>query len=100
MKSILIIIAFYAIQGQAAVATGDVCPQGFRGKVKDVVEEVGPETAFSTNKVIFTNMETTRGEVAEQVLIDVLKNGPFIIEKGKDYQVLMRNGKLCWIERI
>jgi hypothetical protein len=50
--------------------------------------------------VIFENLQTFKGDVEEQVLVDVLKNGPFKVEPGKEYRVLLRKGRLCWIEQI
>ncbi len=76
------------------------CPTQFEGKVKEVIEEVGPSTPLSTHKVIFENQTTIKGDVEETITLDVLKHGPFEIEPGHDYLVQMRNGKLCWIEKI
>ncbi len=76
------------------------CPTQFEGKVKEVLEEVGPSNPLSTQKVVFENQLTIKGEVGKTVTLDVLKYGPFSIEPGQDYQVHTRGGKLCWIEKI
>jgi hypothetical protein len=99
----IIIMMVVLLSGSAqstVTAGGGLCPEEFEGRVKEVIEEVGPDRAFSTQKVIFDNEQTIKGEVGEQVLVDILKNGPFEIEAGKEYRVLLRKGKLCWIERI
>ena len=100
-KIIFMMVIILSGSAQATMTAGEgLCPEEFEGRVKDVIEEVGPDHAFSTQKVIFSNEQTIKGEVGEQVLVDVLKNGPFEIETGKEYRVLLRKGKLCWIEQI
>jgi hypothetical protein len=85
----------------STVTVGELdCPTQFEGRVKEVMEELGPTTPLSTNKVIFQNQATIKGEVGDTVTLDVLKHGPFEIEPGKDYLVQMRKGKLCWIEKL
>ncbi len=85
----------------ATVTSGiNDCPSQFEGKVKEIVSEVGPSHAYSTQKIIFSKREDLKGESGDQVLVDILENGPFSIEKGKDYRVHLREGKLCWIEQI
>lgn len=76
------------------------CPTQFEGKVKEVMDEVGPSNPLSTQKVIFQNQANIKGEAGDTVTLDVLKHGPFSIEAGEEYLVQMRNGKLCWIEKI
>jgi hypothetical protein len=76
------------------------CPTQFEGTVKEIIEPLGPDTGLSTHKVIFENQHTIKGDVAEKVQLDILKNGPFAVEKGNDYRVQLRNGKLCWIEQL
>lgn len=76
------------------------CPTQFEGKVKEIMDEVGPTNPLSTQKVIFENQSNIKGEAAETVTLDVLKHGPFSIKAGEDYLVQMRGGKLCWIEKI
>lgn len=76
------------------------CPIQFEGKVKEVVEELGPSNPLSTQKVIFQNQASLKGDAGDTVTLDVLKHGPFSIEPGEDYLVQMRNGKLCWIEKL
>lgn len=102
MKSFLtILFGFFSFSVIAAVTAGpDSCPIQFEGRVKAIIEEVGPERAFSTKKIIFTNQRTLKGDLDEQVTLDLLKNGPFSVEQDKEYRVLMRSTKLCWIEEL
>jgi len=81
------------------VGTED-CPVQFEGRVKEIIEPVGATNFFSTNKVVFENQRSLKGEVNDQVLLDVLQNGPFKVESEKDYRVHLRDGKLCWMEEI
>jgi hypothetical protein len=76
------------------------CPTQFEGKVKEIMDEVGPSNPLSTQKVIFENQATIKGDVGDTITLDVLKHGPFSIEPGQDYRVQMRGDKLCWIEKI
>ncbi|HXH73798.1 MAG TPA: hypothetical protein VNJ08_02465 [Bacteriovoracaceae bacterium] len=100
MRYLVILMMFiFAVPSWATMTVGS-CPQEFEGRVKAIAEQLGPSTAFATQKVIFTNHQTLKGEVPDQVLIDMLSNGPFQVEAGKDYRVRLRDGKLCWIEQI
>lgn len=76
------------------------CPIQFEGKVKEIMDELGPSNPLSTQKVIFENRATIKGEVRDTITLDVLKHGPFEIEPGEEYLVQMRGEKLCWIEKI
>jgi hypothetical protein len=76
------------------------CPTQFEGKVKEVMDEVGPSNPLSTQKVIFDNQANIKGSAGETVTLDVLKHGPLAIKPGEDYLVQMRAGKLCWIEKL
>ena len=76
------------------------CPTQFEGKVKEIMDEVGPSNPLSTQKVIFDNQATLKGNAGDIVTLDVLKHGPFEIKAGEDYLVQMRGEKLCWIEKI
>ncbi len=99
MKVIVLTMTIvFSFSSMGTVTVGS-CPDSFEGNVKAVV---GPEgsSAFSTQKVVFTNLQTLKGEVSDQVVVDILANGPFEVEAGKDYRVQLRNGKLCWIEQL
>jgi hypothetical protein len=82
------------------IAGASDCPTQFEGKVKEIIEPVGAASFFSANKVVFENQRTLKGEVDQQVLLDVLQNGPFKVEPDKEYLVQLRHGKLCWMEEI
>lgn len=94
-----IIMTFFSLSSWGAVTVGS-CPDAFEGRVKEVIEEVGESSLYSVQKVIFTNLQTLRGDVKDQVLIDMLSNGPFEIVQDEEYRVQLQNGKLCWIEKI
>ena len=97
----LVLFSVMALQSQATVMSSHhLCSEEFQGRVKELIEEVGPDSAFALQKVVFENELTLKGNVEELVAIEMLKNGPFKLEPGKDYRVLLRKGKLCWIEEI
>ena len=102
MKTVItLIVMTLSLPSWSTVTVGtNDCPTQFEGKVKEIIEPLGATNAFSMNKVILENQRTLKGDVDEQVLLDVLQNGPFKIETDKDYLVQLREGKLCWIEEI
>jgi hypothetical protein len=102
MQYVLIFVAMItALPVWSTVTAGATdCPIQFEGRVKEIIEPVGATSFFSMNKVVFENQRTLKGEVDQQVLLDILQNGPFKVETEKDYRVQLRNGKLCWMEEI
>ena len=87
-------MVFISVSGHTMVTSAGKCPVEFEGIVKEIVPSVGPSHAFSTKRVIFTKAND------EIVQLDVLENGPLDIERGQEYHVEMRNGRLCRIEQI
>ncbi len=85
----------------ATVTAGHAdCPTQFEGRAQEIIEAVGPDSAFARQTVIFTNKQTLKGEVAAQIPVEVLKHGPIEVIKGEDYLVQLRNGQVCWIESL
>ncbi len=85
----------------ATVTIGKVdCPVQFEGRVEDVIKSVGSSSAFSTQSVIFKNLSTQKGDVKDQIAVEMLEHGPFEIEQGEDYRVQLRDGRVCWVEKI
>ena len=85
----------------ATVTIGKVdCPVQFEGRVEEIIQSVGSSSAFSTQSVVFKNLSTLKGEVPVQVSVEMLEHGPFEIERGEDYRVQLRQGRLCWVEKI
>lgn len=98
---ITLIVMIFSLASLATVTVGtEDCPIQFEGRVKEIIEPVGATSFFSTNKVVFENQRSLKGEVNDQVLLDVLQNGPFKVESEKDYRVHLRDGKLCWMEEL
>ncbi len=94
-------LIFISLNSWAMVTNGaSDCPTQFEGRVKEIIEPVGATEFFSTNKVLFENQRTLKGDVSDKILLDILQNGPFKIETNKDYRVHLRSGKLCWMEEI
>ena len=100
MKWILLILILPQV-ARATVTVGNMdCPSQFEGRVIEKIEPMGAQSGFATDTVVFSNNRTLKGEVNDKVVIEVLKNGPFDLELGEDYQVQLRDGKVCWIEKI
>src|SRR5665647_724578 len=91
--AIITLLAFSQLSWGTMTDGTTVCPVQFNGRAKEIIEDVGPSTAYSTIKVVFINQQTLKGDVKEQVIVEVLKHGPFTIEPGEDYQVQLRNGR-------
>ena len=96
----LFLIFFSFSVGATVTAGADDCPSQFEGRVKEIIEPVGASSFFKANKVVFENQRTLKGDVKDQVYLDVLQGSPFKVETDKDYRVQLRNGKLCWMEEI
>ena len=95
---IIMMIGPFAI---ATVTIGSAdCPVQFEGRVKDIIEKSGPANVFSTHTVVFKNLFTVKGQVGEHVSVDMLKHGPFEIERDKDYRIQLRGGNVCWVDKI
>ena len=76
------------------------CPVQFEGRVEDFIKGVGTSSAFATHNVVFKNLSNLKGEASEQVVVEMLEHGPFELERGEDYHVQLREGRVCWIEKI
>lgn len=99
--AVLLSLVLFSVSVWSTVTVDQLdCPTQFEGKVKEIMDEVGPSNPLSTQKVIFENQATLKGEVGDTITLDVLKHGPFAIESGEDYLVQMRGKKLCWIEKL
>ena len=100
MKWILLILILPQV-AMATVTVGNMdCPSQFEGRVSEKIEAMGAQAGFATDKVVFINNRTVKGDVNDKVFVEVLKNGPFDLELGEDYHVQLRDGKVCWIEKI
>jgi hypothetical protein len=102
MKSLFtFIMMIFSLPSWSTVTTGaQNCPVQFEGRVKQIIEPVGPSDIFSMNRVVFENNRTLKGEADDQIQLDILQNGPFLVEADKEYRVQLREGKLCWMEEI
>lgn len=102
MKTAIFLIALIiSVPTWATLTSGaQECPIQFEGKVKQIIEPVGSSGIFSTNKVVFENERTIKGDVDEIVTLDVLQNGPFHLETEKEYRVHVRSGRICSIDEL
>lgn len=102
MKSMifLFLLIFFASSTPASVVSNRIqCPDQFIGKVASIIEpEV--DSAFATNKVIFTNQKNLSGDLGDSVFVDILRNGLIKPKVGEVYQVSINKGALCQIEEI
>jgi hypothetical protein len=97
----LIITLLTSVMSFATVTIKEIdCPQQFEGRVQEIIQSIDTGSAFDTHTVVFKNLSTLKGDVREQVAIEMLEHGPFEIERGLDYRIQVKNGRLCWIEKI
>ena len=75
------------------------CPQQFTGTVQDIVDESAFDSSFSKIKVIFKRLEVIKGNVPQNIIVEVLKHGPFDFKKNEIYSVQLQDGRLCWAEK-
>jgi hypothetical protein len=102
MKAVFtLIVMIFSPPSWSTVVAGTIdCPIHFEGRVKEIIEPIGASDIFSVNKVVFENHRTLKGEAEEQLVLDVLQNGPFKVETDKEYRIHLRGNKLCWMEEI
>lgn len=100
-KFITLIVMIFSLPSWATMVSGtNECPNQFEGRVKEIIRPVGPIDVFSVDRVVFENDRTIKGDVSEQLVLEILQNGPYQLETDRDYRVQVRNGKVCWIEEI
>lgn len=102
MKSVLFLflLIFFASSAPATVVIPhSLCPDQFLGRVASIIEP-SVDSAFATNKVIFTNVKLISGSLGESVFINILKNGLVKPRVGELYQLSTRKGVLCSIEKF
>lgn len=101
MRMIILVLFLLSLKAHATVQVPNFeCPDQFEGVVTEVVDAFGPESSLSTHKVIFTVDRMIKGDLKEKFIVDVLKYGPFDLEQGAHYEVHLKNGRICSIERL
>lgn len=101
MKWLTALLLMTSVQGWTMVTAPNAdCPIQFEGRVQEIIEPEGSVDRFSLQKVIFTPERILKGEVGDRVILDSLVNGPFQFERGEDYLVKMRDGRVCWMEKL
>ncbi|MFY7994414.1 MAG: hypothetical protein ACOVP4_14045 [Bacteriovoracaceae bacterium] len=75
------------------------CSQQFVGSVEDVVDDAAIDYSFSKVKVIFKKLRVIKGTIPQNIIVDVLKHGPFEFIKGQIYAVQLQDGRLCWADK-
>lgn len=97
----LTILCFFVSTSAMAISTVENlnCPQQFVASVEDVIDDAAFDYSFSKVKVIFKKIEVIKGIVPQNIIIDVLKHGPFEFIKGQIYSVQLNEGSLCWADK-
>lgn len=75
------------------------CPQQFEASVQDIVDDSAFDHSFNKVKVIFKRLKVIKGDVPQNIIIDVLKHGPIEFVKGSTYSIQLQDGRLCWAEK-
>ena len=84
----------YAVSTQAIQ-----CPVQFVGSVIEVTNPQAPFHSLSKVKVRFEVISSVQGNVADYEEIQVLKYGTHKFVKGEKYDVSLRNGFICSINK-
>lgn len=97
----LTILCLFVSKSAMAISTVESpnCPQQFVASVEDVIDDAAFDYSFSKVKVIFKKIEVIKGIVPQNIIIDVLKHGPFEFIKGQIYSVQLNEGSLCWADK-
>ncbi len=95
----VIVLILFSFSAFATVRQGD-CPQEFIGELKLKLEGNYNQKGYEIVQYVFKNLETIRGELEDEVIVELLKFGPFKIEESKNYKIQLKNGKICWIEQL
>ena len=75
------------------------CPQQFIASVQDVVDESPVDHGFAKVKVIFKRLRVIKGDVPQNIIVEVLKHGPIEFIKNETYSIQLQDGRLCWAEK-
>jgi hypothetical protein len=97
----LTILCFFVSTSAMAISTieNPSCSQHFVASVEDVIDDAAFDYSFSKVKVIFKKIQVIKGVVPKNIIIDVLKHGPFEFIKGQIYSVQLQDGSLCWADK-
>lgn len=103
MNLIRLILLSSLLISSTAMATMTVenpnCSQQFVASVEDVIDDAAFDYSFSKVQVIFKKLQVIKGVVPQNVILNVLKHGPFEFVKGQVYKIQLQDGNLCWAER-
>jgi hypothetical protein len=99
MRYVAGMVLFMSLSAQATLTVGE-CPVHFEGRVEEIIESSEADHAYKTQHVVFKNLLTLKGDVPEQVSVEVLKHGPVQFESGEDYRIQTRAGRLCSVESL
>ncbi|GEM_PF-1600601 len=96
-------ILFGILLSSPAMATSTLntsaCNQQFVGSVEDIIDDSAFDYSLVKVKVIFKRLEVIKGIVPQNIILDVLKHGPFEFIKGQSYSVQLQDGSLCWADK-
>ncbi len=90
----------FSFHSMATMTVEEVnCPQQFVASVEDVVDDAAFDYSYNKVQVILKKLEVIKGVVPQNIIINVLKHGPFEFIKGQIYKIQLQDGNLCWAEK-
>jgi hypothetical protein len=95
----IVLMSFSLAEATVSVG-GEDCPQQFLGEVESIRSTHTQVGAFPTEEVTFRNQQSLRGDLPDEISIEVVSGGPFKLSEGQQYRVYLRTGKLCWLEEL
>lgn len=87
------------VWGMALVEKVD-CPLQIRATVQDVQPVANSAGSFPMQRVHLGVDELVKGEVENELDVNMLQNGPLSVEVGKQYEIQLRDGRICSLEAI
>lgn len=99
--SLAIMFSLNSNTAQAMMKLNVKCPKKFIGTVTKVANAEAPSFSKQASgylkqvQVYFSNEETVRGEIEENLMIQTLKHGPTAFQEGKQYEVELRGNYIC-----
>ncbi len=95
-----IFILLFCKSALATLMMAPDCPDRFLGMVTEVKEPNQPIHSLSKKTVLFKTLKRFSGNQNEAPAVKVLKFGSLSLEKGKIYDVQLRNKRICKINEV
>lgn len=97
--SLILVMQIISTQAWGSLAIEYNCPKKFIGKVSEIAAPETPLHSLPKQLVEFKVIEHIEGDLQEFQYLEMLKNGPIEVEKGKKYLIEMNGNFICKIQK-